>query len=140
LGKIKRKNWSESTQYTTLHSLNKILAFKETLDSKQEEKPVAAHLAATKQLLEDAKRPTGIEIKPSSAPPSYSSIDLAESHEKTTKRSMLDVEIASKKSIDRRKKDCTAALIGIGEDYIGWYRNVNVMRGPTTNPITVTKS
>ena len=88
-------------------STNDLLAFKETLDSEQQEKLAAAHLSATKQLLEDAQRQQAFKSSlPQLLPPPIPSTfnRKAKSHDKATKRSMLGVEIAIQDA-DRSEKE-----------------------------------
>jgi hypothetical protein len=83
-----KKLLRERPVHDITQSTNELLAFKETLDSEQQEKLAAAHLAATKQLLEDAKPQQ--ELK-SALPQLLSPLvpstfnRKAKSHDKTTK-------------------------------------------------------
>jgi hypothetical protein len=91
-------------------STNELLAFKETLDSEQQEKLAAAHLLATKQLLEDAQHQKAFKSSlPQLLPPPIPSTfnRKAKSHDKATKRSMLGVEIAIQEA-DRLEKEARA--------------------------------
>lgn len=91
-------------------STNELLAFKETLDSEQQEKLAAAHLLATKQLLEDAQHQQAFKSSlPQLLPPPIPSTfnRKAKSHDKATKRSMLGVEIAIQEA-DRLEKEARA--------------------------------